>query len=86
MHQGLFYEEKTMSTETKKKYSVKVTEVYTHHFEVEAGSEEDAREMATLLFLNEETDHHYDHDFVIEDEDVLLLEDEPATNVVDACG
>ncbi len=75
-----------MSTETTKKYSVKQTEVYTHHFEVEAGSEEQARELATVLFLKEETDHHYDHDFVIEDEDVVLLEDEPATNVMDACG
>ena len=47
MHQGLFYKEKTMSTETKKKYSVKVTEVHTHHFEVVAGSKEEAEEMAT---------------------------------------
>ena len=75
-----------MSTETTKKYSVKVTEVYTHHFEVVAGSKEEAEEMATERFMNDEPDHHYDHIFYIEEDHVVLMEDEPATNVMDDCG
>lgn len=73
-----------MSTETKNKYSVRVTSVHTHYFEVEAPSEEEAKQTASDRFSNGDLGHDIDHDYFVEDEDVLLLEDEPAAKVLNA--
>ena len=71
-----------LSPEVKNRYSVIVTEEKTHEFEVRGGSKEEARETATDLFLRDDPDHdNYDHTFYIEDEDVRMLEDEPAASV-----
>ena len=84
MHQGLFYKEILMSAEPKKKYSVGVTSMHTHYYEVTAQSEEEAKQMASDQFSNGDLGHDVDHDYFIEDEDVLLLEDETATQVINA--
>ena len=73
-----------MSTETKKQYSVGITSVHMHYYEVTAQSEEEATDMASDRFSNGDLGHDIDHDYFVEDEDVLLLEDEPATQVINA--
>ena len=73
-----------MSTETKKKYSVGITSVHMHYYEVTAQSDEEATDMASDLFSNGDLGHDVDHDYFVEDEDVLLLEDETATQVINA--
>lgn len=71
-----------LSPGAKNRYSVIVTEEKTREFEVRGGSEEEAREMATELFLLDDPDHdNYDHTFFIDDEDVKLLEGEPEANL-----
>ena len=73
-----------MSTETKNKYSVGITSVHMHYYEVTAQSEEEATDMASDRFSNGDLGQDIDHDYFVEDEDVLLLEDETATQVINA--
>ena len=74
-----------MSIETKNTYGVTVTNCYKHHYEVNAESAEEAKDIATARFVNDDSEHYIDHAVFIEEEEVVLLEDEPATNVIDAC-
>ena len=73
-----------MSTETKKQYSVWITSVHMHYYEVTAQSEEEATDMASDRFSNGDLGQDIDHDYFVEDEDVLLLEDKTATQVINA--
>jgi hypothetical protein len=55
-----------------------------HYYEVTAQSEEEAIDMASDQFSNGNLGHDVDHDYFVEDEDVLLLEDERAAKVINA--
>ena len=65
-----------MSTQLKNKYAVRITEVKTHYYQVEAHSDEEARQLASDQFSDGKPGYDAeDHIFVAED-DVLLVEDE----------